>query len=250
MTDIVKAPYSVFYATFRYVYEDNYPAKLNEDMVRGLIRAYSDPGELVLDPFCGSGVVLKVAKEEGRRAIGIDLNPEAVKLSSRYSEVIQGDCLELLNYPPIRLKDSPDLVVTSPPYGLQTKSRDRNLHKAYTDDPRDLGNMNYPDFRLNLALFIDRLMLQLKPSRFAIIFLKDRMKHKIIQPLSVWLIEDATKQGWLLRGRGFIPAPPFTTAGYTPAKMKKRNYPSWIPAQEDVLLFQKPPLNPDKEVSP
>jgi len=249
LTDIVKAPYSVFYATFRYIYEDDYPAKLNEDVVRGLIRAYSDPDEVVFDPFCGSGVVIKVAHEENRRCVGIDINPRAVELSKRYGDSVYcADSLEVLRtgmfnaYGGMR-KGIIDLVVTSPPYGPQTKSREKNLHKAYTEDPRDLGNLNYADFRLNLALFMERLMPHLKPSRFAIIFLKDRIVNKVIQPLSAWLIEDATKQGWLLRGRGFIPSPPFITAGYTPAKMKKRNYPTWIPAQEDILLFQKPPLS-------
>jgi len=55
MDDMVKALYSLFYATFRCVYEDKTPARLNEDVVRGLIRAYSNPDELILDPFCGSG---------------------------------------------------------------------------------------------------------------------------------------------------------------------------------------------------
>ena len=51
------------------------------DAVAELIRRHSAPGELVLDPFCGSGVTPFEAAALGRRAVGIDANPFAVALS-------------------------------------------------------------------------------------------------------------------------------------------------------------------------
>jgi DNA modification methylase len=44
------------------------------------IRAGSRPGDTVLDPFAGSGTTLAVARGLGRSAIGIEINPEYVKL--------------------------------------------------------------------------------------------------------------------------------------------------------------------------
>ncbi len=47
-----------------------------------MIELLSRPGELVLDPFCGSGTALVEALRLGRRAVGGDLNPVAL-VSSR-----------------------------------------------------------------------------------------------------------------------------------------------------------------------
>lgn len=40
------------------------------------IRQYTNPGDLVLDPFAGVGTTIRVAQELGRRAIGFEINPE------------------------------------------------------------------------------------------------------------------------------------------------------------------------------
>jgi hypothetical protein len=46
-----------------------------------LIESFSQPGDVVLDPFCGSGTVVVEARLLGRRAIGVDANPLAVRLT-------------------------------------------------------------------------------------------------------------------------------------------------------------------------
>jgi len=52
-----------------------YPARMIPQIARKLIKIYSKPDDIVLDPFCGSGSVLAEANMLGRRAIGIDINP-------------------------------------------------------------------------------------------------------------------------------------------------------------------------------
>ena len=47
-------------------------------LVRYLIGAYSRPGDVVLDPFCGKGTALLEAALAGRRAVGGDISPDAV----------------------------------------------------------------------------------------------------------------------------------------------------------------------------
>ena len=50
-------------------------------MARALIDTYSETGELVLDPFCGSGTTLVESMVAGRHSIGYDVDPVAVFVS-------------------------------------------------------------------------------------------------------------------------------------------------------------------------
>jgi len=58
-------------------------AKYPEALVRPCILAGCPPGGTVLDPFSGSGTTGKVALDLGRQYIGIELNPDYVKLSQK-----------------------------------------------------------------------------------------------------------------------------------------------------------------------
>jgi site-specific DNA-methyltransferase (adenine-specific) len=49
-----------------------------EEELRQLIEPFTDPGDIILDPFMGSGTVLAMAKKMKRRAIGFDINQENV----------------------------------------------------------------------------------------------------------------------------------------------------------------------------
>jgi site-specific DNA-methyltransferase (adenine-specific) len=49
-----------------------HPCEKPQSMLRHMVTASSRPGELILDPFAGSGSTLLAAAGEGRRAIGIE----------------------------------------------------------------------------------------------------------------------------------------------------------------------------------
>lgn len=58
-----------------------YPAKI--------IDMLTPPGGLVVDPFCGGGTTLAAAKGLGRQYVGIDLDPEAVKITLERLAVVE-----------------------------------------------------------------------------------------------------------------------------------------------------------------
>ena len=49
--------------------------QMPEQLLGRIIRVLVEPGDLVLDPFAGSGTTLAVAKKLGRRFIGFELSP-------------------------------------------------------------------------------------------------------------------------------------------------------------------------------
>jgi len=58
-----------------------YPTQKPLALLDVLVRACCPPGGLVLDPCCGSGTTLVAAVRSGRRAIGCDINPDAVRIA-------------------------------------------------------------------------------------------------------------------------------------------------------------------------
>lgn len=57
-------------------------AAFPSELVRRIIEACSSPGDLILDPFLGSGTTCAVARALGRRSVGIELNAEYAELAA------------------------------------------------------------------------------------------------------------------------------------------------------------------------
>jgi site-specific DNA-methyltransferase (adenine-specific) len=53
-----------------------HPTQKPEELLRKLVLASSNPGDLVADPFSGSGTTITVAEQLGRRWVGCDCNLE------------------------------------------------------------------------------------------------------------------------------------------------------------------------------
>jgi site-specific DNA-methyltransferase (adenine-specific) len=68
-----------------------YPTQKPEVLIARLISMSSNPGDVVLDPFCGSGTTLAVAQRRGRRWIGIDESPVAINITAQRLARIPGD---------------------------------------------------------------------------------------------------------------------------------------------------------------
>jgi site-specific DNA-methyltransferase (adenine-specific) len=60
-----------------------HPAQFPLALAKDHISSWSNPGDLVLDPFSGSGTTAKAAKELGRRFIGFEINPEYCAIAER-----------------------------------------------------------------------------------------------------------------------------------------------------------------------
>ncbi len=66
-----------------------HPAVFPEQLAQDHILSWSNPGDIVLDPMCGSGTTCKMAKLNGRNYIGIDIAEEYVELARRRVEGVE-----------------------------------------------------------------------------------------------------------------------------------------------------------------
>jgi len=57
-----------------------YPTQKPEALLENIIKASSNKGDLILDPFCGCGTSIAVSQRLGRKWIGIDISPTAINL--------------------------------------------------------------------------------------------------------------------------------------------------------------------------
>jgi len=63
-----------------------YPTQKPEALLERIIKASSNKGDLILDPFCGCGTAVAVSQRLSRKWIGIDISPTSVKLMEKRVE--------------------------------------------------------------------------------------------------------------------------------------------------------------------
>jgi 16S rRNA G966 N2-methylase RsmD len=71
----------------------SYPTKVPPEAIEPFVVYYTRPGDVVLDPFCGSGMTGLAARRQGRRAILNDLSPLATHLAYNHSTRCDPDAL-------------------------------------------------------------------------------------------------------------------------------------------------------------
>jgi site-specific DNA-methyltransferase (adenine-specific) len=63
--------------------QESHPAPFPEALARDHILSWSNPGDVVLDPMCGSGTTGKMAMLTDRRFVGIELDPGYFAIAER-----------------------------------------------------------------------------------------------------------------------------------------------------------------------
>lgn len=128
-------------------------------MIWNLLTRYTRPGDLVVDPFCGGGTTLDVARSLERRALGYDIAPTR-------PDIFRADARKL----PIE-DGKADFVFMDPPY---------STHLEYSGDEQCIGELDafegeYFDAMELVFAEVDRV---LRDRRYLAVYCSDSFKKK------------------------------------------------------------------------
>lgn len=185
-----------FYYESRDIRDKNaHPATFPIALAARCISLFTHEGELVLDPFVGSGTTLVAAQDLNRNAVGFDLKGEYVELSrSRLADsgregearqlAICADARRIADY---LEPESVSLILTSPPYanllnrprlnksrrGVERKNGQYLKTEQYSQDARDLGVLSLDSYQEAMAEIYGGLFPMLKEHGHCVIDVPD-----------------------------------------------------------------------------
>ncbi len=146
------------------------------ELIWNMVWRYTEPGDLVVDPMCGSGTTLDVCKEEGRKALCFDVHPPPYR-----KDVTKNDARK------IPLPDnSADMVFIDSPYGDNIK---------YNEEPANIGNISSEtvEFYDELEKVIKESYRILKPGKVLGWLIGDQWVKKKFTPVGFLLYARMTK---------------------------------------------------------
>lgn len=182
-----------------------HPAKYPENMIQDFIEYFTKSGQVVFDPFLGTGSTLIACHQSKRKGIGIELQKKYANIAKERLEdlekqlksdeagsklhcqqlVLRGNSAEFKQFWEEYNLPGIDLVITSPPYGpmlnkklgLVIKDRkEKGLDLKYSEDQEDLGNIvDYEDFIKRLVDIFVRIKDKVKERGYVVIILQNYM---------------------------------------------------------------------------
>jgi len=201
-----------------------HPATFPIALARRVIDLFSHEGELVLDPFVGSGTTLIAASDARRNAVGFDLQEAYVRLSEErlsagaveplFNKSQQiAVCDDARNAPSYLGLDTVKLIFTSPPYAnLLNRPRlnkSRRTHdrkngqylqvEQYSQDSRDLGTLAMDAYCAEMAVIFGALLPVLKPGGRCVIDIPDMWWEDQRITLHIGLVDALRRVGYELR---------------------------------------------------
>ena len=201
-----------------------HPATFPISLARRVIDLFTHEGELVLDPFVGSGTALLAAQDGYRNAVGFDLHDRYVELARErlrkdsteplpsHSQQI-AVCDDARNASHYLEPETAKLIFTSPPYAnLLNRPRlnkSRRTHdrkngqfqkvEQYSQDPRDLGLLQLEPYCAKMAAIFERLLPLLKPGGHCVIDIPDMWWEDQRITLHIGLVDALRSVGYELR---------------------------------------------------
>lgn len=200
-----------------------HPAIFPEMLVERLIETFLPlQGEVILDPFAGSGSTIVTAEKMGKTGVGVELSEEYAALANQRiaevdhqpaaqdesspegdqtehkSRVFHGSALKLSEHVP---PESVDLCITSPPYWNvlnQRRSADHKAVRHYGNHEQDLGVVeDYEEFLTELTQVFEQVLEALRPGGYCCVIVMDLRKKSQFFPFHSDLATKLQQIGFL-----------------------------------------------------
>jgi len=256
----------------RYVPDSvKHPARMLPAIAAHAIGAYTQPGDLVLDPMCGIGTTLVEAVHAGRDAIGVEYESKWSDIADANvahahtqgatgrASVVRGDATRITSLLPAALAGQVSLVVTSPPYGptvhgLVRPEAGAGVHKSdNTYNDGDKGNLAYrdlPGLADGFAEILAGCATLLKPGGVVVVTARPWRKRGELVDLPSAVIGAGIAAGLVpvercvallaaVRGGRLIARPSFFQLS-TVRKARQAGLPMHLIAHEDVIVLTLP----------
>ena len=174
-----------------------HPAKFPETMIEEFVKFFTKKGEIVFDPFLGTGSTLVASLNNERNGIGIELIKKYANIAKERcsQKLLSGQINQLvLNKDSSKMDEiwkqknlsNVDFIITSPPYwNMLKKSRggvisaqkqraEKGLDTHYSNDERDLGNIDdYRIFIEHLGNIFDKCYDILNKNKYMVIIIQN-----------------------------------------------------------------------------
>jgi len=186
-----------------------HPAKYPETLIVDFVKFFTKEGNIVFDPFLGTGSTLVACNWSGRNGIGIELNEKYASIAQKRVEqrsishnvnqkVFIGNSLNIDKIWKDNNLPDVDFIICSPPYwnmlkksrgGVVSTQREREqdgFDTYYSDKNEDLGNIeSYEDFISSLSRVFDECFDVLKDEKYLVIIIQNfRDTNGEVKPLA------------------------------------------------------------------
>lgn len=198
-----------------------HPATFPISLARKVIELFTHRGELVLDPFVGSGTTLVAASDCDRNAVGFDLKQDYIALSTnRLIKIPPPEntqqiaiCDDARNISKYFNEESISLILTSPPYanllnrkrlnksrrGVERKNGQYLKVEQYSHDERDLGTLPLESYSNEMAVIFRELLPLLRTKAHCVINVPDMWWEDKRITIHIALVDALRKVGYELR---------------------------------------------------
>lgn len=247
-----------------------HPAKMLPALARHAIARFTRPGDLVLDPMCGTGTTLVEAVRAGRHAVGVEYEPKWTAIaaanlhlarrtgSASATTLLTGDARRLTELLPSELHGQVALVVASPPYGSSLHGQVSAIPgegvvksgDAYGDDRANLAYLPLDQLRAGLVGIFTGCHALLIPGGVLVVTARPFRREGFLVDFPGLVVSAAAEAGldeteravalmasW--RERTLVARPSFFALDNT-RKARAAGNPVALVVHEDVLIFTKP----------